>query len=213
MTVPVPAWNALGVIDPIDLLSPTTSHRSPYRVSLLEFVDAFGTSSSRVAILKGLLAYRAELRSVGIAVGFQWLDGSFLENVELIERREPGDIDVVTFYEMPPGKTQMSLRLENPALFPQNGAELAALKRRYHADAYLQALSARPAQLVAKTAYWYSMWSHRRDLSWKGFVEVDLDGTDDQVVQTRLDELSANLAAGGVQAAGGPVPAPTGGHS
>ena len=209
----MPAWNALGVIDPIDLLSPPTSHRSPYRVSLLEFVDAFGTSSSRVAILKGLLAYRAALRSVGVVAGFQWLDGSFLENVEMLERRDPGDIDVVTFYEMPPGKTQMSLRLQNPALFPQNGAELAALKQRYRADAYLQVLSAKPAQLVAKTAYWYSMWSHRRDLSWKGFVEVDLDGAGDQQVIDRLDELSANLAAGGAQAAGFAASAPAGGHS
>ncbi|RKW41698.1 MAG: hypothetical protein D8H96_09315, partial [Lautropia sp.] len=31
-----------------------------------------------------------------------------------------------------------------------------------------------PSQLSAWIAYWYSMWSHRRDGSWKGFLQLDL---------------------------------------
>ncbi|WP_426763559.1 DUF6932 family protein [Hafnia paralvei] len=34
---------------------------------------------------------------MGLAEGFQWVDGSFTENVELIERRTPNDVDVVIF--------------------------------------------------------------------------------------------------------------------
>ncbi|WP_414651656.1 DUF6932 family protein [Hafnia paralvei] len=34
---------------------------------------------------------------MGLAEGFQWVDGSFTENIELIERRTPNDVDVVTF--------------------------------------------------------------------------------------------------------------------
>jgi hypothetical protein len=33
-----------------------------------------------------------------MAQGFQWVDGSFLEDVERTEDRSPEDIDVVTFY-------------------------------------------------------------------------------------------------------------------
>ena len=32
---------------------------------------------------------------------------------------------------------------------------------------------------VQSIAYWYSMWSHRRDGLWKGFVQVDLDSAQD----------------------------------
>ena len=35
---------------------------------------------------------------IGIGSGFQWLDGSFLENVEMTEKRDPGDLDLVTFF-------------------------------------------------------------------------------------------------------------------
>lgn len=212
MTVPVPTWNSLGVIDPIDLASPTTANRSPYRVSLLDFAIAFGTTPSRVAILQGLLSYRQALRAVGVVTGFQWLDGSFLEHVELLEHRDPGDIDVVTFYEMPLGQNQMTLRAKNPALFPQNGAEQDLLKKQYHTDAYLQALAAKPVQLVARAAYWYSMWSHRRDLSWKGFVEVDLDGAGDQQVTDYLNQWLASFKASGLPAAGPAATSQTGGH-
>jgi hypothetical protein len=33
--------------------------------------------------------------------GFQWIDGSFLEEIEKTQNRSPGDIDVITFYWNP----------------------------------------------------------------------------------------------------------------
>lgn len=35
------------------------------------------------------------------------------------------------------------------------------------------------ARQVQNIAYWYSMWSHRRDGLWKGFVQVDLNPSQD----------------------------------
>ena len=32
---------------------------------------------------------------------------------------------------------------------------------------------------VQSITYWYSMWSHRRDGLWKGFVQVDLNPSQD----------------------------------
>lgn len=51
----------------------------------------------RRELLKGLLEFRSELHRIGLVDGIQWLDGSFIENVEEIEGRHPKDIDVVTF--------------------------------------------------------------------------------------------------------------------
>jgi hypothetical protein len=62
-----------------------------------EVVLRYGVTAERAAILTGLLDYRAALRNVGIMDGFQWLDGSFVEDVEAIRSRPPSDIDVVTF--------------------------------------------------------------------------------------------------------------------
>ncbi len=61
----------------------------------------FSTSSARCKILEGLLDYRQAMHRIGLVSGFQWLDGSFLEDVETIEKREPRDIDVVTFFHTP----------------------------------------------------------------------------------------------------------------
>ena len=42
------------------------------------------------------------------------------------------------------------------------------------------------AYQIRRIAYWYSMWSHRRDGLWKGFVQVDLDPSQDGLAQKIL---------------------------
>jgi hypothetical protein len=206
MLVPVPDWNARGVIDPINVLSPTSADRSPYRVSLREFVLRFATTARRIEVLKGFMKYRAELHAAGLIVGFQWLDGSFLENVERLEHRDPVDIDTVSFYLLPAGQTQATLIAANPGLFPVNAAEHAALKERLHVDAYTQQLdlvgpsAAAGSRLVAVAAYWYSMWSHRRDLAWKGYVQVDLAPVEDAQTISELTALPPTVGARAVPA-------------
>jgi hypothetical protein len=61
-------------------------------------VRPLGTTPARLTILDGFLQFRQRLRAAGLAVGFQWLNGSFLQDVERFEGRDPGDLDVVTFY-------------------------------------------------------------------------------------------------------------------
>jgi hypothetical protein len=38
---------------------------------------------------------------VGLDNGFQWIDGSFVEDVEKSRGRAPGDVDIVTFAHRP----------------------------------------------------------------------------------------------------------------
>ena len=104
----IPAWNALGLLPPIDPTTPTAVERSPYPVSLKDLVLRFGTSPERKAILTGFLEYRAILHQFGVQHGFQWLDGSFMEEIEILEGRPPMDLDVVPLFMERFLKMQMS---------------------------------------------------------------------------------------------------------
>jgi hypothetical protein len=168
-TVRIPAWNEEGVLPPVDPEdhSGTTDLRAPYVVDLVDFVTRFATSPERREILKGFLDYRAALHATGLIRGFQWLNGSFTENVEVLEARPPRDIDVVTFVDFPedsgfPGKL--------PDVF-----DPWLTRARYRVDGYYVETGFQPPEaLVERIAYWYSMWSHRRDGLWKGFLQLDL---------------------------------------
>lgn len=155
----------------------SSADRSPYRVSLQQLVTTFAISSERATILRGFLDYRAALHAAGIIVGFQWVDGSFVENIEALEGREPNDMDVVTFCAVP--EEEYAYLFNNPTV-----------KTDFHVDAYhcsidLPLISER-VQLIA---YWYSMFAHRRDGLWKGFVAVDLSPFEDPDARTALNEL------------------------
>lgn len=185
--VAIPAWNADGVLPPINAAQPISPERSPYRVSLTDYVLRFGSTAERRTILSGMLAYRGALHGLGLVRGFQWLDGSFLEHVEVIEGRPPKDVDVVTFYRLPAGVSQRDL-----AARPGAAATLdhTTVKSSHHVDAYLADLGMDPERLTQQTAYWYSMWSHRRSQLWKGFVEVDLAPAEDTAATATLATLS-----------------------
>jgi len=51
-------------------------------VTSLEAAERLGTRPERTAILSGWLDLRSDLRRLNLPGGFQWLDGSFLEDVE-----------------------------------------------------------------------------------------------------------------------------------
>jgi hypothetical protein len=89
----LPAFTSQGVLPPYVGLPADTNGRSPYRVSLLDFAQRFATSTPRIEILKGFLVHRARLLAAGI-IGFQWLDGSFVENIEA-EGRVPSALEAV----------------------------------------------------------------------------------------------------------------------
>jgi hypothetical protein len=169
----IPAWTADGVLPAIDSSQPVSPVRSPYGVSLTDCVLRFTETIARARVLSGLLEYRSALHALGLVQGFQWLDGSFFEHVERSEGRGPNDIDVVTFYRLPLGLAQRDLIAGVGPLLGE------AAKQRYLVDGYLVDLGMRPERLVRQSAYWYSVWSHRRNMTWKGFVEVPLAPDDD----------------------------------
>lgn len=79
--------------------------------TLLDVVMRFGTSGERRHVLQGWLAHRAALHHLGLVSGFQWIDGSFVEDVETLRGRAPNDVDVVSFVDAP-----AALPLQDPAL-------------------------------------------------------------------------------------------------
>ncbi len=172
-TVAIPEWDTTGLLPPIDSVAPASSERSPYRVTLTDVVARFASSPERRQILRGWLNFRAALHAMGLTEGFQWLNGSFMEHVELLEHRPPRDMDVVTF-------------LKTPATFAPTPEQAQGLdhdhvKREFLIDSYLIEVDQMELpNLIRKAAYWYSMWSHRRNQAWKGYLEVDLDPTLDQ---------------------------------
>ena len=177
----IPAWTAEGVLPPIHPGDPVSPDRSPYVVSLTDYVLHVGQTPERRTILEGLLRYRAAWHAAGVTRGLQWIDGSFLENVETIEGRPPNDVDVVTFFQLPDGDSQAALLGRAPDLF-----EETAVKAAYHVDGYWVSLGSPPERLLHRSAYWYSMWSHRRNQTWKGFVEIDLSPFEDAAAAASL---------------------------
>jgi len=183
----IPSWTSQGILPPVDPSNPTSTARSPYVICMSDLVSRFSTSQDRLSILKGFFSFRSALHGIGLIKGFQWLDGSFLENIELIKARSPRDIDVVTFYFPPDNQTQNELLNNNPQFFDHD-----YLKDNYHVDAYYVDLSSkRPENLISKSAYWYGVWSHqRKTLLWKGYLQVDLSPTDDHIA---LDNLMRTM--------------------
>ena len=185
-TVAIPAWTALGLLPPIDPALPASPDRSPYPVSLKDVVMRFSTSPERRGIMKGFLDYRAALHGLGYTSGFQWLDGSFMEDVEVIEKRAPRDIDVVTFTHAPAAST---LATANLSVLDHDAAKAA-----FKVDSYIVELDlVPPRELTFLSAYWYSMWSHRRNQAWKGFLQIELAPAED------ADALSWLAGANGGQ--------------
>ncbi|WP_415519488.1 DUF6932 family protein [Gluconobacter oxydans] len=172
-----------GVIPPIAPGSDATgSDRSPYQISLNDFVVRFATSQQRATILEGLLAFRRALHSIGVTQGFQWIDGSFLEHIEVTASRPPNDVDVVTYAYLPEGQTQKTFM---PILQPL--LDKTVVKSRYKVDHYLRIL---PQINVRDVCYWYSLWSHRRDGLWKGYVEIPLDPSNDALAEMALASIT-----------------------
>ncbi|MCA9091292.1 MAG: hypothetical protein KDA90_21970 [Planctomycetaceae bacterium] len=176
----IPPWTPTGVLPPVNDADPVGPDRSPYQVSLVDIVLRFATSRERRQILDGLLRFRRELHSTGLVEGFQWIDGSFLEAVETLERRAPKDVDVVTFVE-PPADFAISDRVK--AILNHD-----SVKRHYFVDHYFVELTLPSKNLVEQSTYWSSLWSHRRSMQWKGFLQINLDPSEDVAAAKNLEE-------------------------
>lgn len=187
----IPDWNLAAVLPPVRPGAPGHSpDRSPYIAALSQMVQRFATSPERIRILRGLLAYRTELEARGISSGFQWLDGSFMEHKESLLGEAPNDVDVVTFFPLPAAKNEAAFASEIADLFDPD-----TTKAKYLVDAYPYLLGGQTgAAEVKQIAYWYSMWSHRRNGLWKGFVQVGLSPEEDAVSDALLAQIEAEAA-------------------
>lgn len=183
----IPAFNHSHVLPPYEGERMSSASSSPYLVGASELVQRFATSTERCVILDGLLRYRAELRALGFVQGFQWLDGSFTENIEARESRPPKDVDLVTFSHRPAGMDDAAIKnllATRPDLFDQERC-----KHQFHCDTNIVSLSTRPEWLVTQSRYWYGLYSHRRgDALWKGMLQLPLD-SDDTVARSILAPL------------------------
>lgn len=152
-----------------------TAFQSPYEATPEEVVHRFGTTGTRNEYLRGWLNLRRDLRALGIVGGFQWLDGSFVEDKERRLGVAPGDIDLVTCFDRPAG-------LENDAAFAAVAGPHAATlfdpghcKATYHCEAFYIDLGRAGQSIANLSAFWFSLFSHQRDtFRWKGVVRVRL---------------------------------------
>ena len=61
------------------------------------------------------------------------------------------------------------------------------MKADYHVDAcFVQLSTTAPELLVAQSTYWNSLWSHRRNGQWKGYLRVDLAPADEQAARANI---------------------------
>jgi hypothetical protein len=190
-----PALTISGVLPPFHPGSGPADRTSvsPYRTDMVMIANRFASTPHRRRILSGLLDYRQLLHDIGIRDGFQWIDGSYLEDCEKFRKQPPNDIDLVTFAERPSTAAEESKWQAFVAQYEATVFDPAATKKQYSVDAYFVDLSLPPSLLVSRTRYWFGLFSHQRtSMIWKGMLEVPL-GVDDSVAR-------AVLAAGGENA-------------
>lgn len=188
--MPLPSFDPSGLLPPFNGADAATADRSPYFCAMSEMCAAFGTSDHRKDLLCKLIAYRALIASDDYVDGLQFIDGSFVENVEALESRNPNDIDVFSML-VPPQKY-----LNDPASWLASGlpfwkseiTDIAKNKSRFSVDSYALMINpGQPAAFLQQALYWYSLFSHKKTtFAWKGFVAVALNPIDDQAALTAL---------------------------
>jgi hypothetical protein len=172
---PIPPFTSSGVLPPFVGLDPTQfAGRAPYLTGLLDLVDRFATSAARKEILEGYLDHRDKLLNLGFT-GHQWLDGSFMEDIETTAGRDPSDIDVISFITPPPHLIGNVLQLRGLTLTNPNVFIARLSKQTYKTEAYFVSAYLDSRSLISQTAYWFGLFSHRKtDSVWKGLLEVPL---------------------------------------
>lgn len=189
----IPEIRAQGILPPFTGENATVRDEvSPYWATMDEIVDRYATGEKRNEILDGLLRYRRDLMEVGFT-GFQWLAGSFVEDIEHLQNRHPNDVDVVTFLHRPPqlrgeGTWQSFLQTHIAGqLFKARNT-----KRTYVCDCYIVDLDEPPGIVVDNTRYWNSLFTHQRETYlWKGIIAVGLDPLADSIARTVFDIKTA----------------------
>lgn len=182
MPNPIPDFDHNLVLPP-HLGDPTRAQQlSPYPCTTVDICDRFGTSPERRALLSNLLDFRDQLRAAGLVNGFQWIDGSFLENIEATQYRVPRDIDLVTVYWGYDKAFLQNLASRFPAF-----ASARLAKQLFKLDHYSIDASFSPMTVVENVRYWALLFSHNRDGVWKGMLKIEIDTpSDDAAARQKL---------------------------
>jgi hypothetical protein len=177
-----------GLLPAFDAGNPVArASRSPHDATIGELVQALGTTIERRQLLRNLIAYRQILQSDGYRKGVQFIDGSFVENVEAMDTRSPGDIDIVSFLAVPEKYTngQVAWDPDGFAFWTTQVADRNGNKQRFSLDTYAHLM---PTVTYRDITYWHGLFSHQRDtFRWKGYVAVMLDGPADQAALSELE--------------------------
>jgi len=184
--MPIPDFTADGLLPPYKGNPGNQAEISPYPATTLELCKRLSKTQHRREILKGFLKFRALLRKLQITEGFQWVDGSFVEEVERRTTRPPKDIQVVTFCNYP-------ALIDDPAFANDFDllADLPKLRSQFHVDHTVVKLDWSPNDLVKNTNYWSGRLSHHYDTgTWKGLLRIDLHTTsEDNAAMHHLTSL------------------------
>jgi hypothetical protein len=182
--VPVPPFDVRGLLPPFVGADATTQDRSPYLATMAEVVTQLGTTPQRRQLLRNLIAYRQLLAVEGYQNGVQFIDGSFVENIEGSANRPPSDIDVFSLLNAPQKyRSDPSAWASTGLTFWQTEiADRNKNKQRFSLDTYAVLYEElQPMGLIQYIIYWYGLFSHQRDtFAWKGFVVLPLDPIGDQ---------------------------------
>ena len=170
MPNPIPVFDHNLVLPP-HLGDPVNHGQlSPYPCTTLDLCQRLGTTPERRAILVKFLDFRDRMRGEGLTNGFQWLDGSFLEDVETRENRPPKDLDVVTVYWGYDRAFQTNL----VARFREFASPRLS-KAAYGLDHYNFDASHNPPVTLEQTRYWILLFSHNRQGVWKGMLRIEIN--------------------------------------
>jgi hypothetical protein len=186
----IPDWTSKAVIPMVRPVRPEEQalpeNRSPFEATMTQVVERFALTPERGRLIHNLIEYRKALYAAGITDGFQWINGSFVEDVETRPRPgkapTPDDIDIVTFYHLPGQQTPETIELFSAS----------ATSQRFDIDGYgIQLGLNLTAVDVESITYWYGMWSLRKeDHEPKGFVRVPLDPHNDRDALRALEEMT-----------------------
>ena len=176
MSNPIPEFDHNLVLPP-HLGNPTLIDQiSPYKCTTIELCERFATSPERIEILKGLLTFRLRLHELNLLKGFQWLDGSFLEDVEIREKRAPNDLDAVTIY----WGCDILFQEKLLTSFPEFGDSQLS-KLNFKLDHYPFDAGYSPKFTVDFSRYWVQLFSHNREAVWKGMLQIPLDTPNEDI--------------------------------
>ncbi|ELY4396889.1 hypothetical protein SMZ37_002836 [Cronobacter sakazakii] len=201
MLLLIPSFSVSGVLPPFVGSDPAhPAGQAPYQTTMVEVVERFAFNLERIAILEGLFRYRERMRSINV-IGYQWLDGSFVEDCEGLRHRPPADIDVITFAYRPKDQNGNFLNSKEfdsftdlyPDLFDPEEA-----KKMFKCDAYYVDFNQAPHSLAGSVTYWCNLFSHSRvNNLWKGILQVELN-VDDIDAKAILEAKKQSLLAANI---------------